>query len=105
MKRVVGMHFVCRNDLNVTDYGDGTFDTGFWKVSRAHCSMMEYVALHESRSTPSYRQGRVIRWKVVVRDEGPRIVFTVRQEGPPRQWVGRATGEKGYAWSKSDDRG
>jgi hypothetical protein len=53
--RVVGMHFVCRNDLNVTDYGDGTFDTGFWKVSRAHCSMVEYVALHESRSTPSYR--------------------------------------------------
>jgi len=29
-RRVVEMHFVCRDDLNVTDFGDGTFETGVW---------------------------------------------------------------------------
>lgn len=102
MKKVVGMHFVCRNDLNVTDHGDGTFDTGFWKVARIHCVDVEYVALHEAKSTPSYRQGQVINWRVVAMDGSPRIVFTVRQEGLPRQWIGKGSGEKGFAWRSND---
>jgi hypothetical protein len=102
MPRVVGMHFVCHGDLNVTDYGDGTFDTGFWKVARHHCPSVEYVALHESRSTPSYRHGRVIRWRVVEKKGFPRVVFTVLQDESPRQWVGSGTGEKGFLWSDHD---
>src|SRR5690349_11889901 len=96
------MHFVCRADLNVTDHGDGTFDTGFWKVARKHCPSVEYVALHESKLEPSYRHGRVIDWQVVENGGLPRVVFTVRQDGPPLQWVGGGSGEKGFAWSEQD---
>jgi|GEM_PF-5114291 len=30
MPHVIGLHFVCREDRNVVDRGNGTFDTGFW---------------------------------------------------------------------------
>lgn len=33
---VIGVHFVCDNDRNVTDHGDGTFDSGFWWVAQQH---------------------------------------------------------------------
>jgi hypothetical protein len=42
---VVGMHFVCRDNMNVVDHGDGTFDNGVWKVARSPCPTVEYVAL------------------------------------------------------------
>ena len=61
MSSVIGMHFVCKDELNVLDHGDGTFDTGFWKVALTHCASVEYVALHQSRDRPSYRQGEVSR--------------------------------------------
>jgi hypothetical protein len=96
------MHFVCRVDLNVANHGDGTFDTGFWMVARNHCLSVEYVALHESKSEPSYRHGRVIDWRVVENGGLPRAVFTVRQDEPPRQWVDGGSGEKGFAWSEHD---
>ena len=98
MSVVVGMHFVCRDDLNVTDHGDGTFDTGFWYVSRSHCPMVEYVALHQSKDRPSYRQGRVIRWRTTTYEGKARVIFTVREDGKPKRWVGRGSGERGYAW-------
>ncbi len=93
------MHFVCRDDLNVVDHGDGTFDTGFWAVSTRHCDTVELVALHAAKDQLSYRHGRVVGWRVVPYRGRGRVVFTVRQEGPPRRWVGRGSGEKGYAWS------
>lgn len=92
------MHFVCRDDMNVVDHGDGTFDTGSWKVSRTHCDTVEYVALHESRSRPSYRQGRVLRWRTITYEGRLRVIFTVRADVERRLWVGGGSGEKGYAW-------
>ncbi len=97
MGEVYGMHFVCRGDRNVVDHGDGTFDTGVWRVSRKLCSGVEYVALHASRDERSYRQGRVLKWRTVIHEGQPRVVFTVRDDGRPRAWVGSGSGEKGYA--------
>lgn len=97
MSPVIGMHFVCKGDRNVVDHGDGTFDTGFWKVAQSHCDGVEYVALHESRDRRSYRQGRVIAWRSVDYEGHPRVIFTVRADATSRAWVGGGSGEKGYA--------
>lgn len=98
MPQVIGMHFVCKDDRNVTDHGDGTFDTGFWKVSTKHCDGVEYVALHESRDSLSYRQGRVISWRTTTYEGRTRVIFTVRSDQHRRTWSGGGSGEKGYAW-------
>ncbi len=98
MASVKGIHFVCRDDLNVTDHGDGTFETGFWVVAGKHLDDVEYVALHETKDRLSYRQGRVISWHHVIYEGRERVVFVVNQEGAPRGWVGGGSGEKGYAW-------
>ncbi len=91
------MHFVCRDDTNVVDHGNGTFDTGFWKVATRHGSTVEYVALHDSKDEQSYRQGRVLRWRTAVYEGSTRLIFTVREDGARRKWVGGGSGEKGYA--------
>lgn len=97
MSAVIGMHFVCKSDRNVTDHGDGTFDTGFWYVARKHWDTVEYVALHESRDCLSYRQGRVVSWKATLYEGKTRVIFTVEAEGTRRAWVGGGSGEKGYS--------
>jgi len=98
MSKVIGMHFVCRDDLNVTDRGDGTFETGYWAVASKHCETVEYVALHEAKDQLSYRQGRVIDWFTVDYGGRDRVVFVVREHGPARPWNGGGSGEKGYDW-------
>ena len=98
MPNVVGVHFVCDNDRNVTDHGDGTFDSGFWWVARKHRPTIEYLALHRSRSSESYRQGRVIGARDVEYDGKTRTIFTVQADGISRVWVGDGTGERGYRW-------
>lgn len=97
-RQVLGMHFVCRGDLNVVDHGDGTFDTGVWKVSQAHAATVQRVALHPSKDHRSVRHGRVLDWWTVQHEGAERVVFRVRQEGPPVVWEGGGSGEKGYAW-------
>ena len=92
------MHFVCRDDRNVTDHGDGTFDTGFWKVARQHCDTVEYVALHQSKEERSYRQGRVTSWRTTTYEGATRVIFTVEGDRNRRPWVGGGSGEKGYTW-------
>ena len=98
MPRVLGLHFVCHDDRNVVDHGDGTFDTGFWYVSRRHAATAEYIALHDSRAERSYRQGAVVDWWTVPYAGKPRIVFRVRADEVARDWSGGGTGEKGYRW-------
>lgn len=101
---VIGMHFVCRGDMNVVDHGDGTFDTGVWKVSTRHCDGVEYIALHESKERRSYRHGEVLSWRTTRHEGQQRIIFTVRQSGPPRAWQGGGSGEKGYARAQQEPR-
>ncbi len=99
MAHVIGLHFVCRDDRNVIDHGDGTFDTGFWYVSQRHADTAEYLALHDSRAQRSYRQGRVLDWWTTPYEGKTRIVFRVREDGVRREWCGGGTGERGYRWS------
>ena len=98
MSTVQGFHFVCKGGLYIVDHGDGTFTTKFWKVAYRHADTADYVALHENRSTPSYRQGRILSWHPVEYEGHTRVAFIVRQEGGPMDWVGDGTGEKGYNW-------
>lgn len=100
-RRVVAMHFVCRDDLHVTDRGDGTFETGVWKIAEQHADSVETVALHRDKTSRSYRHGRVLSWYPVEHEGHQRIVFVVRQEGPPLAWAGGGSGEKGYRWTES----
>jgi hypothetical protein len=96
-RTVVGMHFVCRDDRNVMDDGNGVFVTGSWKVSPRHAETVEYVALHTSRSDPSYRQGRVVAYYRHPREQD-RFVLVASADDQPRDWQGDGTGEKGYLW-------
>lgn len=96
--RVVGVHFICHQDMNVRHLGDGTFETGVWVVSDKHLETIRYVALHEFRSKTSYRQGEVLGWHAVDYQGRKRIVFHVKEDGIPRPWIGGGSSEKGYAW-------
>ena len=104
---VVGYHFVCGRDLGVTQVGGGQFWSGSWVVAeeRVEKSLLAgaYLALHEAKSEPSYRQGTIVGFRkaprdmVAKRNEG--IEFLVESNASPVAWVGDAAGEKGYKWA------
>ena len=83
-RHVVEMHFVCRDDLNVTDLGDGTFETGVWAVSAEAAFSVRTVALHQDKATPSYRQGRVIG-RTTQLYQGV-LVFSAGEDKDPSSW-------------------
>ncbi len=97
-RRVVEMHFVCRDDLNVTDFGDGTFETGVWYVAAEAARTVRMVALHQDKFSPSYRQGTVIGRRTTMYQGKARYVFRVRDDGKPLRWAGGGSGEKGYVY-------
>lgn len=94
---VLGIHLICHDDLHVVDLPGGRFETRRWKLDRRHLKHGEvYVALHEHRKDPSYRQGILVNW--ADDDQEPdRVVLTVRATDASLTWVGDATGEKGLA--------
>ena len=93
------MHFVCRDDNGVVDDGNGIFRTGSWKVDPRHAETAEYVALHSSRSDPSYRQGHVLgHYQDPFQPD--RYVFVAWADDEAQEWHGGGTGEKGYLWSE-----
>lgn len=112
---VEGYHFVCKNARGVTEDIAGKFRTGSWVVAESNVQKSlkygAYIALHESRPDTSYRQGKLLGYRRSIRDmladenggetkieEG--IEFLVEETMQPYSWVGDATGEKGYKWSK-----
>lgn len=97
-RRVVAMHFVCHADLNVTDLGDGTFETGVWFVSAEAARTVASVALHETKAVPSYRQGAVVARRATIYEGKRRFIFRVRDDGRPVPWAGGGSGEKGYVY-------
>lgn len=107
---VVGFHFVCGRDLGVTQIGHGQFWSGSWVVAedRVEASMAAggYIALHESKAEPSYRQGKIVGFRKAARDmvakrnEG--IEFLVEATESPLTWVGDGAGEKGYNWASDE---
>ena len=114
---VVGYHVVCADNRGVTQLEDGSFRSGSWVISeqnvRRSLEHGAYLALHETKSQPSYRQGRIINYARTLRnmvdaesgvktDEG--IEFLVQATTEPYAWVGTAAGEKGYLWSETVSR-
>jgi hypothetical protein len=112
---VEGYHFVCKSARGVTEDTAGKFRTGSWVVAESNVQKSltygAYVALHESRQDTSYRQGKLLGYRRTIRDmladenggetkieEG--IELLVEETTQPYSWVGEATGEKGYKWSK-----
>lgn len=113
---VAGYHFVCGRDRGVTQIGNGQFWSGSWVVAEVNAKNSvkygAYLALHESKSEISYRQGQILDYRRSPRDmlgsdkpgeeakieEG--IEFLVQETNEPYAWVGESTGEKGYRWTK-----
>jgi hypothetical protein len=92
------LHFVCRDDLNVQETEAETFVSGFWKLSAKAAVTAEFLALHQSRSEPSYRQGRLIARNLVDHELRKRYVFKVASSPEPVEWEGEGAGEKGYGY-------
>jgi hypothetical protein len=103
MKRLAEAHFVCPEGENLTERPDGTFETGRWVMDPDHAHPGLVVALHESKASPSYRQG-VVEEIVRVDEEmlegrlQRRVTLRVRATPRPLRWSGKGSGEKGYKW-------
>jgi hypothetical protein len=105
---VTGYHFVCGDNLGVKDVGDGRFWSGSWVVAednvRKSIKYGAYLALHESKSERSYRQGKISDYRRTSRgmvskmEDG--IEFFVQATNESYDWVGAGAGEKGYRWTK-----
>ncbi|MEL7035765.1 MAG: hypothetical protein AAFO04_09145 [Cyanobacteria bacterium J06592_8] len=83
--------------LHVEDLGDGRFKTGYWKISEAAANTAHYLALHNQKNLPSYKQGIIDNYE----RSDDRTIFYVRETDKPMEWVGNGTGEKGYLWSEN----
>ncbi len=99
---VLGFHFVCAKDKDVVLDGKH-FRTGIWAVAEKHVivgiRLGAYVALHEARSKPSYRQGKIVGFEKKARPTKKipnGIEFLVEPFDQPLEWVGDGTGEKGF---------
>jgi hypothetical protein len=113
---VTGYHFVCARDRGVTLVDQGRFWSGSWVVAeanvRASLKYESYLALHESKSDRSYRQGKLLDYRRSARDMLPNesagtetkteegIEFFVQETSEPYDWIGAGAGEKGYRWTE-----
>jgi hypothetical protein len=114
---VTGYHFVCDRERGVTNAGDGRFWSGSWVVAEANVPKSiqrgAYLALHETKSQTSYKQGRIVDFRRSPRDMVPEndaggppqieegIEFLVEETKEPYEWVGGGAGEKGYRWTNA----
>ncbi|MFC5586630.1 hypothetical protein ACFPOD_16055 [Nitratireductor kimnyeongensis] len=104
---VAGYHFVCADERGVTVDAPNRFRSKSWVVAehRVIDSIRHgaYLALHESRNEPSYRQGKIVGYELTDREfmgkHNTGIEFIVEADDRKREWVGDGTGEKGYLWS------
>jgi addiction module HigA family antidote len=86
-----GIHVVCCDDEGITLLSDGRFESRTWAVSDPNTKAIDYIALHQQRGLPSYRQGRVIG---IRRDTArpERFVFVCEPESTRLPWPGSARG-------------
>lgn len=104
---VVGYHFVCSKDRGVLAAGPGKFWSGSWVVAESNVRQSlkygAYLALHEAKVEQSYRQGRIIDYRISDREmvdkSNQGIEFLIEETAQPLQWFGGGSGEKGYKWS------
>lgn len=100
---VIGFHFVCDDDYEVTLADGGKVWSGVWAIDQSHCdgaiSMKGYVALHSSKRQMSYRQGTIVGWEMKERTKGTRqlgVSFLLLPFEEQLPWFGSGSGEKGY---------
>ncbi|WP_431016072.1 hypothetical protein [Bradyrhizobium pachyrhizi] len=106
---VTEYHFVCRSDRGVTFNPDGTFWSTSWVVAEDVIKKsLRYgakLALHNSKSEQSYRQGTIKEYRRIGGfadgEVETRIDFLVASDDTPLDWAGSGTGEKGYKRIKS----
>ncbi len=102
-----GYHFVCENDAGVIDLGDGRFWSPAAVIAEADPDASlnggAYLALHEAKTRPSYRQGKIIGFRKVADGAVEAVEFLVKAEPKSRAWVGAGAGETGYKWAKVRD--
>lgn len=93
------IHLICKDDLHLQRFPDGRFRTGVWLVGLEVATEAERIALHRSRSEPSFLQGVRLRSVAGMVDGKRRFTFEVRAEGEPVAWpVGGGAGEKAYGY-------
>jgi hypothetical protein len=103
---VAGYHFICDRSRGVSHAKDGIFWSGSWVVKEAIAKQSKelgaYLALHETKSEPSYLQGQVIDFRLATRSmidkDNVGIEFQVRMSKKICGWIGDGSGEKGYFW-------
>jgi hypothetical protein len=100
---VIGFHFVCSNDYEVSPGEGGKFWSGVWAVKDELCdpaiSMNGYLALNSNKKEYSYRQGFIVDWRIEQRTKGQRqmgVTFLVQPFPTSMNWFGGGAGEKGY---------
>ena len=98
MPKVHDLHFVCVDDLHVTDRPDGQFSTGYWKISADAAQTAQTLALHPNREAMSTRQGEIVERHFLPFEGSKRYLFVVRPTPSPVSWKGEGSGEKGYGY-------
>lgn len=94
-KKVIGIHPVCRNRLDVEDLENGYFRSGHWKIPESHARTAQYIALHESKNQPSYKQGIIETWERS-KERHDRIIFYLcKSNGRAKRMDGRWSWRKG----------
>lgn len=93
------LHLVCRDDEHVTVRPTGVFVSGYWKLGADAALSAEYIYLHQSRGTTSYRQGRIVERYLVPFEGQQRYIFACEPTDiEPLEWNAPAVvGEKGVA--------
>lgn len=94
--KVKRLHFICRDDLNVTVLENGDFVSGYWRVGADVALNAEFLALHATKDHSSYRQGAIVGRKL--HEDGQRYIFRVSPSDDSIDWEGEGAGEKGYGY-------
>jgi hypothetical protein len=96
---VLGLHLLCRDRINLTRGAEaGTWESGFWDVSRADASTLVggMLYLHQSKGERSYFGGRLTSFREVETEQArsTRIVFafTFDEKGRGSAWQGTKHG-------------
>jgi hypothetical protein len=109
---VCGYHFVCPQERGVIRNEDGTLWTGTWVVDKSNVEKSRmygaYVALHVTKSDPSYIQGRLKDWRPAERDseyaDGQLVKipmgvdFLLEPTNLSYEWIGDASGSLLFDW-------
>lgn len=94
MEKTKRIHFVCKDNENVTVRPSGIFVTGYWKLGADAALGVEAIYLHQTKDLPSYRQGKVVERYLVPFEGQQRYVFAIEPFEEALTWKGEATVEK-----------